>query len=216
MIRISHNTAETEEKEAVDIGQHLFGPYKVPGSGNRLHNIAAILGILTVLVLFVPMRDTHAAPSMSARPLVTIDFSTHGEGVFQADFYRKVGVIFTTGSFVGFIQGDQALVGPIAGTFSSPVSSLSVRIAPALQGTAEYTLTAWDASRKVIRSVSAIVMQDTGDPATGLDGYFTLDLGNLPHSAKYFALDNLFIRSSFPNTTSIPFGVSSLSFATAR
>lgn len=96
MIRISHNTAETEEKEAVDIGQHLFGPYKV------------------------------------------------------------------------------------------------------------------------IRSVSVIVMQDTGDLATGLHGYFTLDLGNLPHGAKYFALDNLFIRSSFPNTTSIPFGVSSLSFATAR
>jgi hypothetical protein len=77
-------------------------------------------------------------------------------------------------------------------------------------------LTAFDASRKVIRSVSVTVTQDSGDPATGSYGYVTLDLSNLPHGAKYFALDNLFIRSSFPNTTSIPFGVSSLSFATAR
>ena len=144
---------------------------------------------------------------------VTVDFSTHGHGPLQPDSYKRDGVVFTEGSFVGFIQGDDALVGPVAGRFTPPVSSLSARLAPAVQGTAEYTLRAFDASGDVVASASVTVTQDTGDPASGPFGYFTIDLGTLPRGAKWFELNNRFVRSSFPHITSIQFGVSDLTYA---
>lgn len=130
----------------------------------------------------------------------TVDFSTHGEGPFQADFYKKDGVTFTAGSFVGFVQGDEAIIGDIAGTFTPPVSSLSVRVAPGFQGTFPFTLTALDASSTVIASESVTVTED------GSGGYVTIDLGVLPAQATYFTL------------TGIPdsYGVSSITYATTR
>jgi hypothetical protein len=130
----------------------------------------------------------------------TIDFSTHGQGPFQADFYKKDGVTFTEGSFVGFVQGDEAIIGDIAGTFTPPISSLSARVAPGFQGTFEFTLTALDASSTVIASESITVTE------TGAGGYVTIDLGVLPAKAKYFTL------------TGIPdsYGVSSITYATTR
>jgi hypothetical protein len=134
----------------------------------------------------------------------TIDFSTHGQGPFQADFYKKDGVTFTEGSSVGFIQGDEALLGTvqegIAGTFTPPVSSLSARVAPAVQGTFEFTLTALDASSTVVASESVTVIE------SGSGGYVTIDLGILPAKAKYFTL------------TGIPdvFGVGSITYTTTR
>ena len=151
------------------------------------------------------------ASSIAANP-VTIDFSTHGQGPFDQSFYESDGVIFIQGSFVGYIQGDEALVGPVAGIFKPKVSSLSVRVAPANQGTAIYTLSALSSSGELVASTSVTVTQDEGDPANSVWGYFTLDLGPLPKKARSFTLTNTFVRSSFSLTTSIEFGVSVLSF----
>jgi hypothetical protein len=130
----------------------------------------------------------------------TIDFSTHGQGPFQFDFYKKDGVTFSEGSFVGFVQGDEAIIGDIAGTFTPPVSSLSARVAPGFQGTFEFTLTALDASSTVVASESITVTD------LGAGGYVTIDLGVLPAKAKYFTL------------TGVPdaYGTSSITYATTR
>jgi hypothetical protein len=140
----------------------------------------------------------------------------HGQGEFESGFYKKEGAVFTEGESVGFIQGDEALVGPVAGAFMPPAAGLSVRVAPGLQGTAEYTLTAYDGASRVIALRSVVVTEDTGDPATIFFGYFTLELDVLSDGARYFSLTNRFIRSSFPEITFIPFGISSLTYATPR
>ena len=170
----------------------------------RLLKVAVLAGWL--LFWLLPLVSDVVATSQ-----VTVDLTTYGQGPFDARFYKKDGIVFTQGSFVGYIQGDEALVGPVAGRFGQPVSTLSARVAPALQGTAEYRLTAFDASGEAVASASAIVTQDMGDQATGPFGYFTIDLGDLPGQAKSFTLENRFLRSSFTNT-SVPFGVSSISY----
>jgi len=70
-----------------------------------------------------------------------------------------------------------------------------------VQGTAAYTL---------------IVAQDSGDPENGLPGYFNIELTDLSQRAQTFTLENQFIRSSFPQNTQIPFGVSSFTYTTTR
>ena len=64
----------------------------------------------------------------------------------------------------------------------------------------------------MIESTSVTITQDTGDPDTGPFGYTTIDLGSLPKKAAAFTLTNTFVRSSYPQITTIPFGVSSISF----
>src|SRR5688572_9992764 len=98
-------------------------------------------GPLLLLAYWLLVSSSNAATVTQ----VTVDFSTHGTGSFDSDFYKKDGVRFTQESDVGFVQGDEALVGPIAATFTPPISGLSVRLAPFVQGTAEYVLTAFDA-----------------------------------------------------------------------
>ncbi|GJQ60903.1 MAG: hypothetical protein D8M57_15385 [Candidatus Scalindua sp. AMX11] len=141
----------------------------------------------------------------------TIDFSTHGQGPFQPDYYKDSGIIFTTGSFVGFIQGDETLNGPIGANLTTPVSRLFAEVAPAIQGTAMYTLTVFDDSANIIDSTSLTVTQDTGDSNSGPFGSFTIDLGTIPTAATSFTIENTFIRSSFTNS-SIPYGVSTITF----
>ncbi len=153
------------------------------------------------------------AGNVNAFP-TTVDFSTHGQGSFQSDFFQGSGIIFTTGSFVGFIQSDETLNGPIAANFATPVSRLFAEIAPALQGTAMYTLSVFDDSANIIDSTSLTVTQDTGDPNSGSFGSFTIDLGTIPTAATSFTIENTFIRSSFATNTSIPYGVSSITFDT--
>ncbi len=147
-----------------------------------------------------------------AEASVTIDFSAHGHGPFDASFYKADGVVFTEGTFVGYIQGDDALVGPAAGSFNRPATSLSAWVAPSIQGTAEYTLTAYGASGGVVATRSVAVTQDAGDPQTGPWGYVEIDLGALPRGAKSFRLENRFVRSSFSHVTSIPFGVKMIEY----
>ena len=163
-----------------------------------------------------------SAPVGLGTPSVTIDFSSFGSSrFFVPDFYRLDGILFppeqcgTSGCdawFVQFIQGDAALVGPVTATFARPISELSVRVAPALQGTALYVLNAFAESGALLATTSVTVTQDEGDPANSGSGYFTMSFTNLPGPAGSFALDNVFVRSSFPQNVVIPFGVSSITY----
>jgi hypothetical protein len=153
------------------------------------------------------MCGAAASPAAAASSSAAIDFSEHGEGAFDQSFFN--GVKFTEGSFVGYIQGDQALVGDLAGETKKKFSSISASFAPAGQGTARYTLTAYK-GKKLAGSSSITVTQDAGDPASGPFGYETITLGNLAKNADSFRLDNRFVRSSFPDITVIEFGTSSI------
>jgi hypothetical protein len=168
----------------------------------RFLKAIAVTGLM-VGALLVPAASAAA---------VEIDFSTHGQGPFDQNFYRSSGVTFTQGSFVGYVQGDEAVVGPLAGTFKPKITSLAARFAPAGQGTATYTLSALNPSGRVIGATSVTVTQDTGDPESGPFGYVTIDLGTLSKKAAAFTLTNEFVRSSYPHITLIEFGVSSISF----
>ncbi len=176
----------------------------------------AVAGLLAAM-------SSAAAPGVGASD-VTIDFSNNALGDFDPLVYRSDGIVFPPqrcGSagcaswFVGFLQGDNALVGnPLVGgvsaTFTRPVSELSFRIAPGSQGTAIYTLTAFSASGQELASQSLTVIQDSGDPNTGPPGYFTMSLGGLPQPANSFTLTNAFVGSSFGTLGPIEFGVSSI------
>lgn len=187
----------------------------------RLSFALVFASLLASVWLSLPTASVAAAPriensaSQSVVPQ-TIDFSIAGQGPFQSKFFKRQGVVFTQGDFVGFIQGDEALVGPVAGTFHPLVCTLSVRVAPALQGTAAYTLTAYSPSGEVVGTTTVIVTQDSGDPESGPDGYFDIELTDLSGKAQSFTLENQFIRSSFSHITQIPFGISSLTYTTCR
>ena len=143
----------------------------------------------------------------------TIDFSLAGIGPFDQNFFSADGVIFTEGTFVGFVQSDEALVfvnERVAGTFTHAVSDISVQLAPSFQGTAIYTLTALDASSSQIGNQSVQVTEDTGDPEDQGLGYFSVSLTGLP-GAFGFSVESTFVRSSFSNTTTAP-AMSSMSF----
>jgi hypothetical protein len=169
--------------------------------------------------------SSAVAPGVGARE-VTIDFSNNAVGDFDPLFYRSDGIVFppqacgSAGCFswsISLIQGDNALfgnplTGPITATFTRPVSELSFSIAPFVQGTAVYTLTAFSASGEEVASQSLTVTQDTGDPNTGPFGYFTISLEGLAKPVKSFTLDQVFVRSSFGGSGPIDFGVSSISF----
>jgi hypothetical protein len=169
---------------------------------------------------------SDAAFGLGARE-VTIDFSSYGFGkIFEPAFYRPDGIAFPaercgsagcTQWFVGFFQGDAALAGepwfgPVQATFARPISDLSLRVAPGLQGTATYALNVFAASGRLLATTSVTVTQDFGDPANSGPGYFTITLPNLPGPAKSFTLDNVFVRSSFPQTVAIPYGISSITY----
>jgi hypothetical protein len=170
---------------------------------------AVLFGLPTASVGAAPMVANPGCRSAASQ---TIDFSTPGEGPIQPNFFKSQGFVLTGGDFVGFIQGDQALVGPVAGIFHPSVCSLSLRVAPAVQGTAAYTLTAYSPSGEAVGSTTMIVTQDQGDPESGSFGYFSIELSNLSQKAQTFTLENQFIRSSFAHITQIPFGVSSITY----
>jgi hypothetical protein len=171
--------------------------------------------------------EPNFKPGVAARE-VSVDFSSFGGigVIFEHDFYRSDGILFPPEQCgpagcdpwtIDLIQGDAALLaenqfGPVRARFTRPVSSLSVRVAPALQGTARYVLKAFAASGKLLARTSVTVTQDSGDPADTGFGYFTISLSNLPGPAKSFTLDNVFLRSTFPTNDNIPYGVSSISY----
>jgi len=173
-----------------------------------------------------PSFSVANQPGIGARD-VTVDFASFGaDKVFEPDFYRSDGILFPPeecGSagcfswFIGFCQGHAALAGqtsfgPVEANFTRPVSGLSLLVTPALQGTATYVLTVFAASGEILATTSVTVTQDLGDPANSGSGYFTISLTNLPGPARSFTLDNVFVRSSFPSNTMIPYCVSSISY----
>ena len=185
----------------------------------KLKHLKVFLSLLASVLLSLPPAQVDAASRLTTsgcRSAIsqTIDFSTPGQGIFQPDFFKRQDLVFTQGDFVGFVQGDEALIGPLAGTFHPSVCSISVRVAPAYQGTASYTLTAYSASGKTVGSTTMIITQDIGEPASGSPGYFVIELTGLSQKAQTFTLENQFIRSSFPQNTQISFGVSSITYIT--
>jgi hypothetical protein len=182
-------------------------------AGARIAPTEAPSGITAVLVLFLFSLFWVLTPAASAASPTTVthDFSQHGQGPFDQSYFD--GTRFTEGSFVGYIQGDDALIGPVAGSTSRKFSSISARFAPALQGTAAYTLTVYKGSGRTIASNSMIVTQDTGEPQSGQWGYVTIALDGLPNEAKSFRLSNTFVRSSYSHITQIEFGVASITYS---
>lgn len=185
----------------------------------KLKHLKVFLSLLASVLLSLSPAQVEAAPTLAtpgcgSGSSQTIDFSIAGQGTFQPDFFKRQSLVFTQGDFVGFVQGDESLIGPVAGTFHPSVCSISARVAPAFQGTAAYTLSAYSASGKVVGSTTMIVTQDIGEPASGSPGYFVIELTGLSQKAQTFTLENQFIRSSFPQTTQISFGVSSITYTT--
>jgi peptidoglycan/xylan/chitin deacetylase (PgdA/CDA1 family) len=167
---------------------------------------AGLAGGAPAGTVFSPIRDTAASTG------TTIDFATASQGTFNQSLFTTAGITFTQGNYVGFVQGHNALIGPAAGQISGGFKSLSVQVAPAYQGTATYTLTAFQQGAQ-IGATSVTVTQDTGDPTTGPAGYVTISIGRLPANADSFWLSNVFVRSSFPSVTKIDFGVSTITFS---
>jgi hypothetical protein len=127
-------------------------------------------GGLVVAVNLLPMaHEAFAIP-------ITIDMSTHGAGPFNKNFFKSKGVVFTAGGCcVALLQGDLAvgnLGGRIAGLFApAAVTSISVKVAPGLQGTTVFRLAALDVLSNVVASKSILVTQDLGDPEHSGFGY---------------------------------------------
>ena len=165
--------------------------------------------------LFVGSTVGAAAAPVPTAP-VTLDFSAPGQGVFDQSFF--VGA--RRGVHVGRVRGvragrRRARPGTGRGRFARPVSALSVSLAPAYAGTAEYTLDALNSSGKRVGRARTTVVQDAGDPATGPFGYFTMQLGSL-RGATAFRLSTRLISSSSPNITLMELGLASLTFTPAR
>jgi hypothetical protein len=178
----------------------------MPGAGNAPKGWLS--GFAAVLVLLLAL----ASPASAAKTATaTIDFSEHGPGLFDQSYFSAAG--FSQGSWVGYIQGDESLVAPVEGTADDKFTSISASVAPATQGTADYTLTALDNSGRTISSKTVRVTQDTGDPETGPWGYVTIELGPLSKKASSFHISNSFIRSSHSHITQIEFGVASIALS---
>jgi hypothetical protein len=175
----------------------------------------ALVSVLLALAA-VPSVAVAAPAAPSSRAATTIDFSAASVGPFDQRFFAHEGIIFTEGTFVSFIQGDEALASGdgqrIAGDVRGGFASVSAEVAPANQGTATYTLAAYKKGN-LLGSTSITVTQDEGDPTTGPPGYFTISLGPLPKAATSFSLSNVFVRSSFPETIRIEVGVASMTFS---
>jgi hypothetical protein len=191
------------------------------------------LAILVGVLLVVPScsdAPSSLEPDLRsgvAQRRVTIDFTSFGIGrAWEPDFYKSDGIRFTKRQCgpagcrilsVDLFQGDAALhgeplFGPIRATFTRPVSDLSLQVAPGLQGTVIYVLKAFAASGKLLGTTRLSVTQDFGDPANTGFGYVTVRLPNLPRPAKSFSFQSVFVRSTFPLNTEIPYGISSISY----
>jgi hypothetical protein len=158
-------------------------------------------------ILVLPLLVLSAPASAQAE---VIDFSALVGTPLDPAFFADQGLIITSPMSLGFIQFDDALSAPTTGRFTRPVVALSALVAPATQGTADYTLAAFDADSHLIGSATVRITQDLGDPAHTGFGYVPIQLGGLAEPAHAFSLSNRFVRSSFDFVTNIDFGVSSL------
>jgi hypothetical protein len=156
----------------------------------RTHRLVLGVALLAVLAGL-------ATPGLKAAPAttVTVEIDDLGPwtGFYNVDplAFRASGIRLASDYVVGFSNGHAVLSGwasntppfMIAASFTRPVSSVSASIRMHVQGTADYTLTAYAASGKLIGSSTITLSQD------GLDGnFYTVSLDNLPIKAKSFTL----------------------------
>jgi hypothetical protein len=171
----------------------------------------ACISVRSALIAFaVCLIGVFAPAASAAASSTTIDFSEAGPGPFDHSYFSAVS--FTEGTWVGYIQGDEALIDGVAGSAKKKFTSISANFAPAAQGTAIYTLTAYK-GKTPVGSNAMTVTQDSGDPETGPFGYETIALEGLPKKADSFRLDNSFVRSSFSHVTLIEFGTASITYS---
>ncbi len=176
----------------------------------------------------IRVGDRLVMPPPSAATLgreITIDFSLAGNATaFDSEFFQGEPIVFAKQDcrwetcqdwFIGYVQGDDAIVnGPTPVTFTRPVSALSVRVAPGLQGKADYRLAAYDRAGNVLASKSVIVAQYESDPHAPF-GYFTVELGPLPRPARSFTFEQTNLEMG-PGVTNIEYGMSEITFTTLR
>jgi HYR domain len=144
---------------------------------------------LAVFVLFAML-----APAASAQERdVAIDFSTVSEETVPRDAFITDEVVFGSDLRLGSVEGDRAArVGAsLSGTFTSPVTALSLRVAPELRvfeasAIGEITLVARDEQNADVASKTVTVTSDFA-AGTGFE-YVTIDLGVLPRPARSFVL----------------------------
>jgi hypothetical protein len=144
--------------------------------------VLVIVGLVALMLAPMPTlahRGSHGSTHV-------IDFTDFGQGVFDPYFFADEGIIFDTPDpngglnwFVGYVQGDEALINDISASFKRPITSLSVSFAPSSYGPIEYTLTAFAPSGRVVATKTVTFSQPPF-------GYFTIDLGRLPRKAKSF------------------------------
>jgi LysM repeat protein len=175
--------------------------------------------------IVIPPSNTTGAALLPGR-VFTIDFSRAEKlSAFDPRFFEQEGIVFPprwcqvdvcSDWFVGWIQGDDALVGgPISATFTRPISSLSVRAAPGAQGTAEYTLTAFDRGGEVIAMKSVVVAQYIADPQVTLLGYFVVELDLLSKPARRFTFEQKDLALP-AGMSGIGYGLDEISFTALR
>jgi len=174
---------------------HPFSSTVAAMRGMRRASSAPIVWAAFVILLASAFGFAPAA--LAASPATTIDFSTVSQGAFDQSFFKHEGIVFTEGSFVGFVQGRNALIGPIAGNVRGGFTNLSAQVAPAFSGTQSYTLAAFKEGEQ-IASTSMTVTQPSGG-----SGYFTISVDTLPGEADSFSL----------TSTQFEFGVSSIAFS---
>jgi hypothetical protein len=179
--------------------------------GTRRASSAPIAWAAAFAILLAALLGSAPA-ARAASPATTIDFSAVGAGPFTQSYFRHDGIVFTEGNFTSLVQWRNALLGPVAAKLRGCFTSLSVQVAPDLQGTANYTLAAFKQGSQ-IASTSMTVTQDEADPSTGPFGYFTISINTFPEDADSFSLSDTFVGSSFPGNTQIGFGVSSITFS---
>ena len=117
---------------------------------------ASIYRLLTLFMVGLIGLVLTPAPAQARSVTHVIDFTKHGQGWFQPNFFADEGIIFddpvlyTSNWWVGYVQGDEALVNDVYASFKRPISSLSLQVAPSSYGPITYTLTAFSASGAVV------------------------------------------------------------------
>ena len=194
-----------------------------------IRNRSLLYAIITLAVAAVALLPA-AAQSGVGLSTVTIDFSSFNSDPstiepIDGDYFAADGIRFSTPCSpsgcsileVGMVQDDAALrqrpfLGGFEASFSRPISSVAVRFAPGLQGTATYVLRAHSASGDILASTSTTVTQDFGDPENTGFGHINLGLNDLPAPAKRLTLDSIFVRSSATWITAIDFGIHTITY----
>lgn len=146
-----------------------------------------------------------------------VDFTRLPSGQpFNANTFLSTGVTFTAGDFIGFIQGNSALVSSyqnstthkVQGSFTSSVSSLEVTFFPAIQGTAIFTLFLYDSGSHLLGSSSQTLF--TGPLGGG--GVLRVSLDPSAGGAASFLLTSSLVSNSGNSVGPIEFGVTTLLF----